>query len=163
MPEYMVAADVVLVTETASIEIFGETDALEFQGYLDDFAYFVVQTASDKILSQTRRSGHTTQQFSGRRILEIKVLTEEIVALQAGSQDWHDHSVVGIMFILDRGVLAISLMSHHMEIFQITELSDGERLEAVDEVSLRFDEDALNTCKVLRKVLTLEELRILES
>ena len=163
MPEYMAAADVVLVTESVSIEIFGEVDSLEFRGYLDDFAYFVIRKASDKLLSQTVKSGNTNKQFSGRRILEIKVLTEETVALLEGGQDWRDHSVVGIMFILDRGVLSISFLSHHMEVFNITELSDGDRLDAVEEVSLRFDEDALNTYKVARQILTLDELRALDS
>ncbi len=161
MPEYLLAADVVLATDEGAIELFGETDSLEFQGHLDDFSYFVIQNATQKLLNQTEGSGNIYKQFSGRRILDVKVLVEDIAATQEGETFWSDRSAVAILLILDRFVLSISKMSHHMELLQITELLPGDFAKAVPDVSLRFDDDLIKSHSVSRSVLTLDELKVI--
>jgi hypothetical protein len=159
MPEYMLAADVVLATDAGAIELFGETDSLEFQGYLDDFSYFVIKNASPKLLIQTEGSGNIYKQFSGRRILDVKVLVEHVVASQAGKVFWSDRSAVALLIVLDRGVMSISKMSHHGELLQITELSQGDFVKEVPDVSLRFDDDLIKSHSISRSVLNLDELK----
>lgn len=106
------------VTDKASVSISGPVDELDFEGDDDTYVRLRVREGAPERQSATK-SGNLYFQNSGEQVLDVVIARQTITEERDGIPMWTFVSDIGVIFVLSRGVVAISPVSHHTELLQI--------------------------------------------
>ena len=127
------------VTDKASITISGPVDELDFEGDDDTYIRLRVREGAPERQAATK-SGNLYFQNSGERVLDVVIVRQTITEERDGTPKWTFVSDIGVIFVLSRGVVAISPVSHHTELLQARRADSLSNLTLEEPLSARENE-----------------------
>lgn len=147
---------IVFVCDKSAISFNCNFIDADLEGFPDE--YNIVRPEEPRLvdIEKAKQRGYFYTQLAGEQVKEISIVEETVTRYRGSEQLWSFVSDVAFIFEMAGGFVAISKLSHHMEMLKVTYGNSLDSL-VIPETSNRFEEDIFLSLEVNRRTISLSE------
>jgi hypothetical protein len=145
---------VIIALESTFIGLQGDIYTGNFEGFAETYSTIRISTADPSEVSKSRDKGNQYFFKKNEKISELFLVRDEIRGFQDGNKSWDYVTDVGVVLQLESGIVAISKLSYHDEMLQVTYLKDLQ-LEKIPETLGRFENNLHSNFTTARSLVRL--------
>jgi len=131
---------VIIALESTFIGLQGDIYTGNFEGFAETYSTIRISQADLADISKSRDKGNQYFFKKNEKISEVFLVRDEICGFQDGNPVWEYVTDIGVVLGLESGIVAITKLSYHDEMLQVTYLEDLQ-LEEIPDTLGRFEND----------------------
>ena len=132
--------EVIILTDTSAARVTGDVIEKDFEGFSEEYSVIKIEEPAASAIAKALESGNIFRQFSDALIVGVKIVFEQVTLVQSGTPAWSYESVKSIVIELESGFIAITKVSHHVELLHVDFLATFS-LEQLPETVGLFEDD----------------------
>ncbi|MFM6980973.1 MAG: hypothetical protein ACKOWE_06180 [Micrococcales bacterium] len=157
LTDFMVSSQVIVVAQNTSVSVKAVDEIYDFTGESDDYVSLRVSKAKESDFTLSKERNFVYKLHANELILDVQIVSEKITSRRGLQEIWSFESDVSIIFICEKGALAITLEDHHMSIVRVSSSDELQSLAIPETMSL-FEDSLLETFSVTRETRSVSEL-----
>jgi len=131
---------VIIVLDSTFIGLQGDIYTDNFEGFAETYSTIKVTNSDTEAISDSREQGNQYFFKKNEKVSDVFLIREEIIGFRDGNQIWDYVTDAGVVLLLESGIVAISKLSYHDEMLQVTYL-DELQLDGIPKTLGRFEND----------------------